>query len=396
MAMNQRERYLAIGVGVVVGLFAVQYGFNSVRGKLQAKQDLVDAARNESDGLNRIATSGQIAARKLQQLNVKSLPTEKEALVAQYKNWLTSIALDAGMTNIKIVPPDRAAKTTNAYSAYNFTLLGTWGTDQGIELLAAFYDADYLHTLKGLKVVLTKVPGVVDLTLDAQALALQGAGAKQERSTASSGRLARSVEEYKRAILDRNPFSPPNQPPSIAERKFEIPRGSRWSQALTASDAEAHEVSFELVSTELPEGMDFRRGSFSWTPTENGEFEVVVKASDNGWPSKSIEEKLTFKVIDPPAPEVKAPEPTFDVATQAFVSALLSGRSGPEAWIRSRTEGKTLQLVEGSDLEIGSIKAKVVSINLNEDFIEFESDGAHWTIGMDTSLADAYAKSQID
>jgi hypothetical protein len=142
--------------------------------------------------------------------------------------------------------------------------------------------------------------------------------------------------------------------------------------------------------------MDFRRGSFSWTPTENGEFEVVVKASDNGWPSKSIEEKLTFKVIDPPAPEVKAPEPTFDVATQAFVSALLSGRSGPEAWIRSRTEGKTLQLVEGSDLEIGSIKAKVVSINLNEDFIEFESDGAHWTIGMDTSLADAYAKSQID
>ena len=89
--------------------------------------------------------------------------------------------------------------------------------------------------------------------------------------------------------------------------------------------------------------------------------------------------------------------PKFDKATQAFVSALLSGRNGPEVWIRSRTDGNTLKLTESQDFELGNIKAKVIEINLREDFVQLESpyedDVIRWSIGMDISLADAFSAS---
>ncbi len=398
MAMTKRERILALGVGVTIGLFAVQYGFNSLKNSLQQKQDLADAAQAEFDRVNKIETSGLIAAEKINALKTKSLPTQMETLVAQYRDWLFKLGEESGLSDIKVVPPNGpSASSSKAYAAYDFKLSGYCRTDQVVDLLARFYDKNYLHTIKTLKLNQTKERNVLNVVLDAQALALKGADANQEPAAEPSGRLAMSPDEYKLAILNRNPFAPPNQKPKLAtSRTHEIKRGESWSLSLEANDPENQAIDFELVSTELPEGLSFRRGAFSWRPTENGEYEVEIRAKDRGWPSQTVEEKLTLRVVDPPAEEPKVEPPAFDVASQAFVSAMLKGRGGPEAWIRSRTDGKTLQLSEGSDFELGSIKAKVVGINLKEDFLELETDGRRWTIGMDTSLADAFKRSQID
>lgn len=88
--------------------------------------------------------------------------------------------------------------------------------------------------------------------------------------------------------------------------------------------------------------------------------------------------------------------PKFDIASQAFVTGLTGGRDGRKIWIRSRTDGQSFQLNEGSEFELGNIKAKVLSINLEEDFAELETDGVRWTVDMDTSLAEAFAKGRID
>lgn len=398
MAMTQRERYLALGVGVVVSLFAANYGFTYVRENLQIKQDLVDAARKESDNMKRTATSGALAARKLEQLKTKSLPTSQETLVAQYKTWLTKLALDAGVTNIKVVPPEQPLKTTPAFKVYKFTLSGECTTAQWIDLLAAYYDADYLHTIHSHKATMTKVPGVVLISLDSHALALDVANPKQEPSGQSSGRLAMSADEYKQTILGRNPFSPPNQAPRVKlDREIELARGTPWSQIIGTDDAENHEVEFKLESESLPEGLSLSGKTLAWKPEENGSYEVLLTATDSGWPRATAQHKLQLKVVDPPAPKEPEPEPPkFDVATQAFITAVVNGRKGPEAWIFSRVEGRKVDLAEGSEFEIGSVKGKVVGINLNEDFVEIESDGVRWTMDMDTSLAEAFAKSKID
>ena len=167
---------------------------------------------------------------------------------------------------------------------------------------------------------------------------------------------------------------------------------------LKHSDAEGHLVTYELAADSMPEGLRLNGNKLTWDkPSETGKTELQLRIIDSGWPSKVTEERLVLNVVDPPPPEpVKPPPPKFDVATQAYISFVGRGRFGPEAHIRSRTEGKTEELVEGSEFEIGTIKARVVGIHPGGGFIELETDGKHWTIDMDTSLADAYAKSQID
>ncbi len=398
MAMTKRERYLALGVGVVVGLLALQTVVSGITSRWQAKQDLVDTAQAEMESMQRIETAGTIAERQLRQLNEKSLPTNSEILVAQYKAWLTKAALDAGVGDIKITPPDRPTRETAAYKEYKFSLTGTCRIDQWLDLMAEYYDADYLHRLQHVKLTLTKDPGVVKIVFDSHALALVGAQPDQPASGQSSGRLAKSADEYKQIILDRNPFSPPNQPPTLAgPRTFEIPRGTPWEQILKLEDPENHEVQLQFDGDQLPEGLQLSGKTVKWTPAENGKFELALRVSDSGWPSANSVEKLTFNVVDPPKAAEPEPEPAkFDAATQAFITGLVSGRTGNEVWIHSRTEGKTHELSVGSEFEIGSVKGKIVNINLNEDTIELESGDVLWTAGMDTSLAAAFAKSKID
>lgn len=398
MAMTKRERLLAIGVGVAVGLFGLQTAVSSVSNRWQAKQDLVDSARADWEAMQRIETAGTIAERQLQQLNAKSLPSKQETAVAEYSAWLHKIALDTGVTDIVVTPPDRPERESLAYKEYKFILSGQCRIDQWLDLMATYYDADFLHKMQTMKLTLTSVPNVIRIVVDSHALALNSAAPNQPASGLSSGRLSRTVDEYKQVILNRNQFSPPNQAPTFAgPRSFEIPRGTPWEQILKTEDAENHEVTLSLDGDSLPDGLRLAGKTLKWTPTENGEFQLTLRTTDDGWPSATHEEKLTLKVVDPLPAEEPAAEPAkFDAATQAFVSGLVSGRAGSEVWIHSRTEGKTHELSVGSTFEIGSIKGKVISINLNEDFVELESDGKLWTVGMDTSLADAFAKSKID
>ena len=82
------------------------------------------------------------------------------------------------------------------------------------------------------------------------------------------------------------------------------------------------------------------------------------------------------------------------MASQAFISALLSDGKIPQAWIRSKTEGKTIYLRKGDELKLGDVKGKVIDVGRN--FIELETEGKRWTVGMDESLADAFSRAMAD
>jgi len=402
MAMTSRERILAIGVGVTVGLLGLQYGISSFSAKLTAKQARIDTARKDADNLQLQITKGMISQKKVNALKAKSFPSNADLLNSRYSEWLTKVGEEVGLTgdNFKIGTQPRPVKTTPAYTAYKATMQVQCRTDQLIDLMAKFYDKDVLHTITSLKVTSTNQPNWLNVSLDSQAIALRVADAKQPFSNESSKRLPKTAEDYKQSILGRNPFAPPNSPPSLAtSTSQEVKRGESWNLKLEGNDPESHLVSFELVSKDLPPGLTFsdRNGEISWKPEANGDYEVVVRATDDGLPAKSAEYKLALKVVDPPVPPAPVVEPPkFDPATQSRVTALVGGRDGPQVWVRSLTEGKSFQLSEGEDFEVGSIKAKVVSINLKESFAEFETDGIRWLVGMDSTLKEAFEKSKAD
>ncbi len=401
MAMSPRERVLAIGVGVTVGLFALQYGFSSFTTKLREKQALIDRARSDVDALNHQILKGTLWQKKVNDLKAKSLPTNSQLLIARYGEWLTGLGQEFGLNDVKYPLLDRPLKATPAYTSYKFTMQGQCRTDQLIELLAKYYEKNLLHSISNLKLTsIVGSPNLLQVSLDSTVIALRAADAKQSFSNEPSQRLAKSSEEYVDSIITHNPFAQPNKPPRLAtSTRQEVKRGEDWKLKLEGSDPEAHLVKFELVSKDVPAGLKLNESGseISWKPSENGEFEVVVRAVDNGIPAQSSEHKLALKVVDPPPPPTPPVEPPkFDAATQSRVTALVGGRNGPEVWVRSLTDGKSFQLAEGDDFEVGTIKAKVVSINLKESFAEFETNGIRWIVGMDSTLKDAFEKSKAD
>ncbi len=85
----------------------------------------------------------------------------------------------------------------------------------------------------------------------------------------------------------------------------------------------------------------------------------------------------------------------MDVASQAQLSGLVTGRDGPEAWVQSKLEGKTINLKVGDKLSLGSVGGTVVAIGAN--YLELETDGKKWTVGLDENLAmPIAAPSRID
>jgi hypothetical protein len=163
---------------------------------------------------------------------------------------------------------------------------------------------------------------------------------------------------------------------------------------LAAKDSDPGQVVKYEFEGEPIRGMqlDPASGNLSWTALELGDYKVGVRATDSGIPAKSSVQWISIKVQEPP-PAVKKPK-DFDVASQAFVSALISDGKGPQAWIRSKTENKTLYLREGEQLKLGDIEGKVISIGSN--FLEVETEGKRWTVGQDESLADAYKRGIED
>lgn len=390
---------MAIAVGVVITLFVAQYAFNKVRNTLTEKQDAIDSAIEKRDDMDRQITTGMISARKLDQLEEMSLPSDEELAISQYRDWLFELGLESDMTEVDIdVPQSGPARRTEAYSAYNFTLRGNCRTDRVIELLSRFYDQQYLHSVRNFKMAMTKEANIVQVTLDTQAIAMNSASPKQERSTVSSGRLAMTSEEYKNVILNRNPFAPPNTAPSITNAKIDAVAGTEIDHKFEHKDAENHKVTYVLKDgqDDLPAGLTLTESGISWTPEEPGKHELTVLVEDDGWPSATSEEKIVINVAEPKVEEPEEELPTLDVATQAFVSGIMSGRLGKEILIRSRLEDRTLALQEGSEFELGDLKGKVLAINNREGYAEIESGDIRWLADMDTSLADAYKKSLED
>jgi hypothetical protein len=73
---------------------------------------------------------------------------------------------------------------------------------------------------------------------------------------------------------------------------------------------------------------------------------------------------------------------------------LLASGKVPEAWILSKTESKTYQLKKGDQLKLGGVEGQVIEIGLN--YLELDTKGRRWTVGLAENIAEAYSRGQSD
>lgn len=409
--MTQRERYLAMSVGVVATLLLGNIAFKRVVGSITQRENKVAKAEDDLRTLDSTIDAGKRAAVKIERLDSRSLPSDGELAKAQYGNWLLELARQVGMTQETVrhersqsvkVPMMIGNQRTqiDAYNFHEFTLTGKCRSDKIIDMLAAYYDRDYLHRISKFSIIRDpKQINMVDVIMTSQAVSLPKSKASTEPNTGSSGRLELAVDEYKKKILERNPFAPPNNAPKFeTSRSHDVTIGKPWSLKLEAADPDGDRVSYELVTEadKLPSGLSLQSGEISWQPKEKMESEIVVRAIDEGWPKKSVELKLALKAVEPAVEKKETPPATLDPAKQAYLTGLVSGPTGAQGWIRSKAEGLSIDIAEGTEINVGSIKAVVVKINPIQDHIILEADGNRCIMDMNTSLAEAWAKSLID
>jgi hypothetical protein len=263
-----------------------------------------------------------------------------------------------------------------------------------IKLLHAFYAKDYLHRISKISIAKARVGEGMQITMNIDAIALRAAAADAAAPESTSWRVDPSVTAYLEPIMNRNFFEPLNQAPRYdGQAIVEAIVGRSTPVPLTFKDNEGHRMRYEFVEAP-PEyaTLDQRSGTLKIDSAEKREFEVLVRAIDDGYPNRSTEQKLMVKVVDPPPPpEPEPPKPEFDDATQTVLTALVQGQDR-RAWMNVRTRGKTLKLRIGDEFEIGSVKGKVTDIDATT--VELEIDGRRYTLKPNDNLSEATKRDE--
>jgi hypothetical protein len=239
MALNQRERRLALATGFVLSIALVHFGYSAVQSAFDERQARINSLNQEIESKEVAVLRGKKAAKKLQAWRDRSLPEDLELARSLYKNWLAAIVERNQLSQADVTLGANAPKP-GVFTMIPVTIRGKGRLEQILRLLHEIYQADHLHLVK----TITLSPladGVAsgggfprggfsgggftmggggdrgggdrggprfDLTLLVEALALPGAEHKNGLNDAKADRLAwTDFAQYRQPILARNLFA---------------------------------------------------------------------------------------------------------------------------------------------------------------------------------------------
>jgi hypothetical protein len=139
--------------------------------------------------------------------------------------------------------------------------------------------------------------------------------------------------------------------------------------------------------------IDPRTGRVELQADEPGEYELVVTATDDGFPPRTVSRTVTVAVTEEPEPEaeepVAPPKPSFDQGKFVFLTAVTEAFGRRQAWISLRTEGRLLKLFEGEQFEVGEVNVKISRIDDRAVELDSPELEQQWTVSLGQSLEQA-------
>jgi hypothetical protein len=273
MAMQQRERILALSLGGIVAVLGLYWAFGKYQSMFAVRKSNLTTARQDVEKKEKNLTVAKNAQDRRKALEKRSLPANKELAQSLYQQWLFAIVDDAEL-NDATVTPTPAQKTSKAYDAFMFNISGLGSIDQVTRLLYEFYSAGHLHQIKRL-VILPADPGMLSLNLTVEALMLPGADRKDVLTKESGNHLAlASYSDYQKAIGARNVFAEyappkatPERPPERKEPAYDLAKLAYITSFTVAADGRPqvwiNERNLNNKVTRLHEGDTFQIGPLS-------------------------------------------------------------------------------------------------------------------------------------
>lgn len=366
--MNKRERILVLLVGLSLLALAAFFGARKVNEAIRARRQQIAAAEKAVKDKTQILRLSAEPAGRMEEYQRRSLPSDLERARSLYQTWLLNLVKDAGFEDTQVsVLPARSEK--GVYHVLGFSVSGRGNLPKMVSFLHRFYSADLLHRVRRLHV--KRVPGTkqLDLAVAIDAVSLPTADSTDKLNEQAARQLAHGeLTAYLETILKRNLSGPANKEPTI-EVPAELTKHVGDVVAFTVKGQDSDkldQISYGIEGSGLANAkIDATSGAFQWPAEKIGEYEVVVAATDDGFPPKTGRQAVKIRITErpPEAPqETAAPKPSFDLAKFAFVTAITEDAGKRQAWISLRAEGKLLKLFEGDEFQIGEVTVKITRI----------------------------------
>ena len=136
--MSQRERILAVVVGVMLLLVPVIGGFSWVTSRVRAKRDQADALKKSIFNKELTIVKGQRASERILRYESQSLPPDRELARGQYQSWLFDLAEDSGFqkTDVRL---QAGTPGGDVYFRFKFFVSGVGNIEELTQFLHRFY-----------------------------------------------------------------------------------------------------------------------------------------------------------------------------------------------------------------------------------------------------------------
>jgi hypothetical protein len=391
--MNRREKILAAIVAAFLVVAGLNFGTARVFRMFTDRSDRIAEIEEDLKSKEVMKHRGTVARRLLDVYEKRSLPSDPVLANSRYRAWLHDWVEKSNIqaANVKHV---MTRPFRDSHDRHTFSVSCQADLPQLVQLLFEFYSTDYLHRIKHMS-ARPQQGKILSLAFTIEAVSLPKAEKDKELGEMPSQRLAfDNLDDYINVIVNRNLYSPANQPPTLADSG---PHRGYLNQPMSirprADDPEENQVSFRL-GEDRPDGMtiDEESGRIEWTPSEKGEFEVLVYAIDDGIPAKETSQAIRIEVTDPPPAEPIQTRPSFDDAKYTFVTGIVEVNGQRQVWLTIRTEGKWLRLREGDSFQVGSFEGKIAKIHPRH--VEIESENTLVSVRYGQSINDGEILSE--
>ncbi len=306
MAMKQRERTMALGLGLTVGFIVLYWGFSQYRSMFSAREGTLTSLRKTVAGKETKLVLVHKAIARRRELEKRSLPTNRTAAENRYQDWL--VGLVSGKLTELSVGPKPVVGRPKGYEALGFLVKGQGSLQQIVRVLYDFYSANHLHQITLLNIKPQEKTGALDLTMHVEAIILPGADRTDKLTDVPGDNLAlEKYEEYEKGIAGRNLFAEYKAPPPAVARverppepTFDLARLAFVTSFVVGRDgrpqAWIHERNVNKT-TRLFEGDEFQvagvKGTIKRINIDNRSVEIEVDGTPiTVSPNKSIGESL--------------------------------------------------------------------------------------------------------
>ena len=227
IALNQRERILAVATAALLGAVLLYFLAPALQGPRRALHGQKEQATAELERRKHRLELAARAEERLEGWRRRSLPANAETAVSLYQNWLLQTARDAGFTAVTI-DAAQGRRRPEVFQALRFNMQATATLEQLTAFLHRFYQVGHLHQILSLSLLPESRGERLTLQMSVEAFSLPTADRADELATVPSERELAELSEYRKAIAGRNLFAayqpPPPPRPTVAETPRPAPQ----------------------------------------------------------------------------------------------------------------------------------------------------------------------------